>query len=1448
MRFLKFSLRIIASLMVLAIGVPILLIGTLQVPAGRVFISNVVSSIATTEDRIIEIQGLYVSFGLNSSIEKISLADANGTWLNADQIYLNWHPLRLLSGDLDIASLAATQVDLNRLPSAQSQSSSAKASESNASGGLSLPLNIALKNLTIDEINLGEPVLGAPVSLTASGAGSFALDPALITANLDIHRIDGVEASLLAKAKFEPAAETLAFDVTISEPRGGMAARLLEVPDLPALKLALTGSGPLTNWAANLNLALDGRTTVTGSAQIEETASERHLSFDLDGDFAPLAPPAAQAFLLGTTNAAGTARFSQEFEPRSADLTMKSQTVSLVVKADLNNGNIDASADIHVSAGENALIAVDLSARRIAFGPLDATIKVSGQQTSANWSTEIDLASFQTTELKTGALALESSGTGANLTPGALTSPFSFSLDVADLDGLTAQTRPLSGPVSVEGTGSIDGANRKALVSDLSVNSAAGTIALSKTEISAERVLSQGRFSLTNISIFSELAGRELGGEVSGNFSTDMDPSTIKGAVTAALTTRDLSTGISQADTLMAGETQLDLALDLANQNDISLKKFSLKNPALTVSGNAQYLDKALSSDLSVTLADLTNLDSQLGGSLELNAKSSGPVNALELEVDASSKQILLAGTPLDDLTLLAKATADLAAPSATIKSTASLNGQPISVDVELTSKNGGADINPLLLNLAGNSIKGALTIANLKSPLETLEGDLKIDAPDLASLSPLLLTEISGKLEGTLSADPKDKSLALDVTGSDINVPSASLGKLTLKANLSAPYEPEAVTADIDIQDLLTDATPIHSARISAKPDGNGTSITAEVRMDQSGKDGLTLAARISEPSQDTYLLALSDLAMRYQGIASKLKQPTSITYANGEAAIQPLELQLGDGSFAVSGSVGQTFDLSAELKSVPLNLANAFVPSLGLGGSLSGKISANGNPSAPGASWSISGSGLTASQLRSNGLSAVNLTSTGTLKGDQISQTTKIIDANGLTFSASGTIGSVRPNQLSLALDGTVPVAALRRPLLDAGLRGEGAVALKGSVGGTATTPSYQITATPAGLKVTSLSTGLTVQNIRGSASVDQNQASLNGITGDLATGGTLSASGTVGTKNGFPANLALKLNNGRYVDPGLVTAEVNADLKVSGPLASPSGSALIAGSVKINKADVSIPESLPGAIPPVEVRHVHASKAIRRQVAELGGGSKNTQTQQKANPPRLDILLSAPGRIFIRGRGLDSELQGNLKIVGTTADPQAIGAFSLKRGQLDVLTRRLVFSRGTATFEGSLTPLIDFAATTTVNDTTITVTVSGEADNPQIAFTSSPELPQDEVLALLLFGKSVGNLSATQIASLAAAIATLTGGNDNGPLAAIRKSLGLDAIDINTDGENGPSVSVGKYINDNIYLGVEQGTGSASSRVKVDIDLDRGLKVRGEVGADGSSKAGIFFEREY
>lgn len=1451
MRLMKRTLRIFGFLIAIAVAAPLLLIAALQFPAGRTFVSGMASDLVSSDNLTIRIENLHLDFGLNAEIDAVSLADPQGRWMQADDIALEWNPLQLLGGDVDVSKLSVGRIDLDRLPAAADAATDGEepSAEDSASSGFSLPFNVSLEKLSLAELNLGTQILGAPVSMNATAAGSFALDPAVIKADLDIHRIDGVDGDLKARAEFEPAAETLVFDVTVAEPRGGLAARLLEVPDLPAIQLDLKGDGPLTNWAANLRIALDGRETVTGSASIEEASPGRVLRFDLDGDLAALAPPAAQAFVMGTTNASGTAAFTPDFTPQNARVKVRTQTVSLDANADLEDGKVNAAADLAVSAGENALIALDLGERRVAFGPLKVSATASGEQSSADWQTRLDLSSLQTSEAETDRIFLSLSGTGADLSGGALTSPFTLDLRIAALEGLVPSTEPLSGEVTVRGQGTLNGTSQSATVTEIAVNTPAGTVTLSDTTLSSDRISGQGKLLLSDLGKFAKLAERDLGGSVNGNFSADLDPASLEGAITAALVTHDLKTGIAQADALMAGESRIDTEIALSGPGDISVKSLAVDNRALKVTGDAAYRAGELTSEIAAELNDLAKLDGQLAGSLKLSATTSGPLDGLNIKADASSKQILLAGTPLDKLSFSASAIADPASPTAVVKTSASLNGQPISVDVELTSKDGGARINPLAVTLAGNTVKGSLALSDLNNPVETLRGDLEIDAPDLASLSPLILTDISGELKGTVSADPDRKTISVDLNGSDIQVPSLLLlGTLKANANLSAPYTPETLAADIVLADLVTDVTPIHGATIRAKPENGGTAITAEIKMDKGGKDGLTTAAHLSTPDTGGYLVALSDLAMRYQGLTSKLKQPTSISYTEGEAVIEPLELQLGAGSLSVSGKAGEVIDIGAELKQVPLNLANAFLPSLGLGGTLSGKLSATGSADAPQASWNLTGTGLTAAELRKNGLTSLALTSKGSLKDNRIDQSTSVSDANGLKLDASGTVGVAAPNNLAIKVSGTVPTATARRPLLEAGLRAEGSISINGTVSGSAKSPVYQMTATPADLKVTSLSTGLTVENIRGSAAVSQDKASLNGISGDLATGGTLTASGSVGMNNGFPADLTIKLNQGRYIDPGLVTADVDADIKISGPLASATDSGLISGTVKINKADISIPESLPGTIPPVDVRHINASQAVREQVADLGGDQKPSQSQQKTNPPRLDILLSAPGRIFVRGRGLDAELQGNLKLAGTTASPRAIGAFTMKRGQLDVLTRRLVFSNGSATFDGSLSPILDFGATTTVSDTTITVSISGDAGDPAIGFSSSPELPQDEVLALLLFGKSVGNLSPTQVARLAAAIATLTGGSDNGPLASIRKSLGLDAIDINTDGDNGPSLAVGKYINDNIYLGVEQGTGSDSSRVKVDIDLNRGLKVRGEVGADGSSKAGIFFEKEY
>ena len=116
-------------------------------------------------------------------------------------------------------------------------------------------------------------------------------------------------------------------------------------------------------------------------------------------------------------------------------------------------------------------------------------------------------------------------------------------------------------------------------------------------------------------------------------------------------------------------------------------------------------------------------------------------------------------------------------------------------------------------------------------------------------------------------------------------------------------------------------------------------------------------------------------------------------------------------------------------------------------------------------------------------------------------------------------------------------------------------------------------------------------------------------------------------------------------------------------------------------------------------------------------------------------------------------------------------------------------------------------DIAIRATVTKRGDSLTVDLSASDPQVTFSSTPELPQDEILARLIFQKGMGELSPLQIARLAAAVSELSGGS-GGLLSRLRASTGLDDLDIVTDEKGQTSVAAGRYITENVYLGVQQG----------------------------------------
>ncbi|MFN3287978.1 MAG: translocation/assembly module TamB domain-containing protein, partial [Sphingomonadaceae bacterium] len=221
----------------------------------------------------------------------------------------------------------------------------------------------------------------------------------------------------------------------------------------------------------------------------------------------------------------------------------------------------------------------------------------------------------------------------------------------------------------------------------------------------------------------------------------------------------------------------------------------------------------------------------------------------------------------------------------------------------------------------------------------------------------------------------------------------------------------------------------------------------------------------------------------------------------------------------------------------------------------------------------------------------------------------------------------------------------------------------------------------------------------------------------------------------------------------------------------------------------------------------------------------------------------------RLEVTGLGLDSMWRADLRITGTAEAPRILGTATVVRGEYDFAGRSFRLRRGEVRFQGEqpINPVVAIEATAEVQGLTARITISGQALQPDIAFASTPELPQDEVLSRLLFGSSVTDLSATEALQLAAALAQLQGGGGGlNPLGAIRKATGLDRLRLGAS-EEGASVMAGKYLSDRIY--VEVGTDTRGNALtQVEIALTRALSILSRVETTGRNRVSVRWSKDY
>jgi translocation and assembly module TamB len=547
--------------------------------------------------------------------------------------------------------------------------------------------------------------------------------------------------------------------------------------------------------------------------------------------------------------------------------------------------------------------------------------------------------------------------------------------------------------------------------------------------------------------------------------------------------------------------------------------------------------------------------------------------------------------------------------------------------------------------------------------------------------------------------------------------------------------------------------------------------------------------------------------------------------------------------GSYVIAGANAQTLGVKADIANLPAGLANAFVPGLAAEGAITGTVGASGKLPMPDVDFKLDWRNAATSQTKGAGISPLSIGANGKLAGGRLTIDTNVTGDAGLSLKGGGNLAITGNRALDLRFTGNLPFAVLGTQLAAQGLTADGTANFNLQVGGTAAAPVINGTVTTNGAKIVDVRRNLAINSLTADIRFNGQQAVISRLTGQLASGGSISVTGNVGIQpaSNFPANIDIKLDKAVYVDGTLVVATVDGTIGLRGPLtANPT----LNGKLRLDKASITVPEKLPTSLREVDIRHVNAPKAVLAQIRDMTPEG----ARGKSNTINLDIQLDAPSQIFVRGRGIDAELGGSVTIRGTASVPVVSGGFTMRRGRLTILNRRLDFSdKSRITFAGDLTPALQMAATSTSGTTTLTVDVAGLATDPAITFSSSPALPQDEVLAQLIFGQSMSKLSAIQIAQLADAVGQLAGGRSTSLFQGLRNQLGVDDFDISTDANGQTNVGVGRYLNERTYLELQQNTKDGAKAI-INLDVGRGVKLRGAAGANGAGEAGVVYEHEY
>ena len=565
----------------------------------------------------------------------------------------------------------------------------------------------------------------------------------------------------------------------------------------------------------------------------------------------------------------------------------------------------------------------------------------------------------------------------------------------------------------------------------------------------------------------------------------------------------------------------------------------------------------------------------------------------------------------------------------------------------------------------------------------------------------------------------------------------------------------------------------------------------------------------------------------------------------------LAPTQVGFGSGIVIASGHVlGDRTELALKMAQMPLSVGDIFVRDLGLGGSASGIVNYRAAAgTVPTGDAALQIKGLTRSGLVLSS-KPIDLALVGRLSSASF-ETRAVIKEGGETrgrlqaritgLPAGGTLGErLRGGALFAQLRYSGPADALWRLIAVEAFDLTGPVSLAADVTGRIDDPRVRGSVASDNLRVQSTISGTDLRSVKARGSFDGSRLQLSSFSGATKGGGGVTGAGTVDLSNlgtrGPGIDLRIAASNALLIDRDDMAARVTGPLR----LVSDGVGGTIAGRLTMNGARWMLGRAVnPAALPAIRTREINqrADVAPARVVAA---------------PWRYLIDARAANQVDVRGLGLDSEWGADIRLRGTTAAPVIFGQADMIRGGYEFAGKRFELTRGRIRFfgENPPDPQLDIAAEADVDSLSARIAIGGTSNKPIITFSSTPSLPEEEVLSRLLFGSSITNISAVEALQLGAAVASLRGGSGLDPINKLRSAIGLDRLRIvGSDPAlgRGTAIAVGKYLGRRFFVELVT-DGQGYSATSLEFRVTRWLALLATISTVGDQSVNVKVSRDY